>query len=228
MTEQLTFALPSHAATTRENFLVSDCNAAALRWIDAFPNWSAPALLLIGEQGSGKTHLASIWQQQTGARYYTAAQLSTATIADWLEGDTVGCIVDDCGEALAEAALFHLYNIAKESGKFLLLVSRLPLEEWNISLPDLRSRLKAAPVAVLGLPDAGLFHAILAKLFADRQLQVSDDVLKYIVSRSERSFAAAHDCVALLDAAALQHKHSITIPFVREHWGNATSSSSIS
>jgi chromosomal replication initiation ATPase DnaA len=218
MSEQLTLSLPLTTSVTRENFLVSPCNAAALRWIDAFPHWSAPALLLIGEQGSGKTHLATLWQQQTGARYYTAENVSVTDVAEWLEGDTKGCIVDDCGADMDESALFHLYNIAKESGKFLLLVSRLPLEEWHITLPDLRSRLKALPVATLGLPDADLLHAILAKLFIERQLHVQDDVLRYIVSRSERSFAAAHACVATLDAAALQHKHSITIPFVREHW----------
>ena len=55
-------------------------------------------------------------------------------------------------------------------------------------------------------PDDLLLSALLAKLFADRQLVPSAQLIPYLVARIERSFEAAHRIVARLDEAALRER----------------------
>ena len=82
-----------------------------------------------------------------------------------------------------------------------------------MDLPDLRSRLAASPAVGVGVPDDALIGAVLVKMFSDRQLQVNQDVITYLLARMERSFAAARRIVAVLDTKALAAKRRITIPF---------------
>jgi chromosomal replication initiation ATPase DnaA len=93
-------------------------------------------------------------------------------------------------------------------------------------LPDLRSRLLAAPSVAIGAPDDALLGAVLAKLFTDRQLQVSPEVIEWLLRRIERSFAGARGAVARLDAAALALKRPVTVLLAREVLGEAQSTPS--
>ena len=86
---------------------------------------------------------------------------------------------------------------------------------WTLRLPDLASRLRAAPAVAIGPPDDALLGAVLLKLFADRQLVVSEAVIEYLVRHMERSFAAAQMAVAGLDAASLRQQRPITVALAR-------------
>ena len=119
------------------------------------------------------------------------------------------------GERAAETTLFHLYNIFKEQGRTLLLTMRMTPSQAEFAVPDLASRLRAAPVASIHPPDEDLLAAVLVKLFHDRQLAVGEDVLAYILPRMERSFAAARDIVEKADQTALAEKRAISIPLLR-------------
>ncbi|MBU0800670.1 MAG: DNA replication protein, partial [Alphaproteobacteria bacterium] len=120
------------------------------------------------------------------------------------------------GDRAAETTLFHLYNIMKEEGRSLLLTMRMAPVHVNFALPDLASRLRAAPAAAIHAPDDTLLAAILVKLFADRQLNVGQDVIAYIVPRMERSFAAAVSLVDRADRLALAEKRNIAVPLMRQ------------
>jgi chromosomal replication initiation ATPase DnaA len=74
---------------------------------------------------------------------------------------------------------------------------------WGITLPDLASRVQAASVATLDALDDALLAALLAKLFADRQITPPPRLIDYCLRRMERSFAAAQALVAALDARSL-------------------------
>jgi chromosomal replication initiation ATPase DnaA len=99
--------------------------------------------------------------------------------------------------------------MAERRGHLLLLATQPPAR-WALNLADLRSRLAAAPAVAIGTPDEGLLDAVLAKLFADRQLSVSPEVRQYILMRIERSFAAAGAVAAALDRATLAARRGIT------------------
>jgi chromosomal replication initiation ATPase DnaA len=206
---------PSLAAA---DFVVAACNEAAAAWIARWPDWPAPALTLHGPVGSGKTHLGRIWAERAGARNVPAPSLSRIDNIPELAEDRTALLVDDVDQALdadRQRGLFHLYNLMAERRGHLLLLASQPPARWPVGLADLRSRLSAAPAVAIGAPDEALLDAVLAKLFADRQLSVGPEVRHYILARLERSFAAAGDVVAALDRATLAVGRGVTIGLAR-------------
>jgi chromosomal replication initiation ATPase DnaA len=121
---------------------------------------------------------------------------------------TGALVIEDLREgACEESALFHLLNLAREEGAFVLITARTAPAGWTIGLRDLGSRLRALPSVILAPPDDALLRAVLIKLFADRQLAVDEGLIGYLASRIERSFASARAVVAELDREALrQHR----------------------
>jgi chromosomal replication initiation ATPase DnaA len=213
--DQLTLDLPHRAALGAEDFLVSECNRAAVRLIDAWPQWPDRVQLLIGPQASGKTHLARVWQALSGAH-----ALDTDTLRmDFIDGLGAGTalIVEDADRsAYDEKALFHLLNLARENGLSVLLTARTAPSRWHLSLPDLLSRLNAVPAVEIGPPDEALIRTVMLKHFADRQLDIDPKVLTYLSLHVERSLAAAAAAVAAVDRAALATGRKISRQLVAE------------
>lgn len=216
MARQLVFELGHRPAFGREDFLVAPSNAAAVALIDTWPTWSGPAVMLSGPEGSGKTHLAEVWREKAKARRIGAAGLEAVDVPGLVAARAL--IVEDLG-ALTDAAerkLFHLLNLVTQEGASLLLTAREAPGRLAIRLPDLASRLRALPHAMLGPPDDALLSGVLVKLFDDRQLRVPETLIPYLVARIERSVAAAREVVTALDRASLSGKRPITVPLAAE------------
>ena len=212
---QLAFVLPHEESLTRDNFLEGPANAAALALIEAWPEWPARTMLLAGPEGSGKSHLAAIWAEASGARVTAAHALTPANVPGALA--TGALVVEDLRpHDFDERALFHLLNLAREETAFVLITAREAPTAFEIELKDLRSRLRALPLVSLKPPDDQLFRALIVKLCADRQLTVDEAVVGYLANRIERSYAAARDTVALLDREALRLGRPITRTFAAE------------
>lgn len=210
---QLAFTLPHRPALGRRDFLVAPCNRAALAWIDAWPDWPGPVLILTGPPASGKSHLAAVWRARSRAVALTPEALGAPDRA--LGGARAGLIEDLAPGAFDERGLLHLYNLVKEAGARILMTARTPPAHWDIALADLRSRLHAAPVAAIGPPDDTLLSALLVKQLADRQIAPAPDAVRYLVARMTRSFAGVAALADALDAASLAQKRSITLPLAR-------------
>jgi chromosomal replication initiation ATPase DnaA len=200
---QLAFALPHAESLTRDNFLEGPANGAGIALVDAWPEWPNRIMLLVGPEGSGKSHLAAIWAEQAGARSTAAHALAPASVPGALA--TGALVVEDLKSAdFDERALFHLMNLAREDEAYVLITARVPPAALEIELRDLRSRLRAVPVVSLLPPDDHLFRALIVKFCADRQLAVDEAVVSYLATRIERSYAAARQTVELLDSEALR------------------------
>jgi len=193
---------------------VTASNEAAVAFIDRWPDWPAPALVIHGPSGCGKTHLAEVFRARTGALFVAPTSLSDDRVGEIVRKD-VCVVLDGAGPGQPERPLLHLYNALREAEGYLLVTATVPPARWGLALPDLRSRLNAAPTVSVGPPDDALMAALFIKLFADRQLSVGDDVLAYIIPRVERSFAAAGAVVAALDEAAMTGQRRITVPLAR-------------
>ena len=206
---QLAFALPHAESLTRDNFLEGPANAAGFALVDGWPDWPNRIMLLVGPEGSGKSHLAAIWAEQAGARSISAHALTAVAVPGALA--TGALVVEDLKSPdLDERALFHLMNLAREEAAFVLITARTPPTALQIELRDLRSRLRAVPVVLLLPPDDQLFRALIVKFCADRQLVVDETVVSYLVSRIGRSYAAVRQAVELLDTEALRLGRPVT------------------
>jgi chromosomal replication initiation ATPase DnaA len=210
---QLVLDLGHRPALGEADFLVAPCNQAAIQWLDRWPDWPAPALTLYGPAGCGKTHLARVFAARSRAPIIEVGRLATDAVPALLE-EARACVVDDAERAGAEP-LLHLFNLVAERRGTMLLTAREPPARWPGVLPDLRSRLAAAPAVAVAELDDALLAALLVKLFADRQLAVSQEVVLFLVRQMERSFEAARRLVADLDAAGLRDHRGITIPLAR-------------
>ena len=199
---QLVLALDHRESLAREDFLAGPSNESALKLIDAWPDWPAHAIALIGPEGSGKTHLATIWAAAAGARVVSARTLGTIELRAALA--TGALVVEDAQHTDDERALFHLINMAREEGAFLLFTARTAPAQWPVSVADVMSRLRAMPTVALQAPDDALLRGVIVKLAADRQLQLEEAVVSYLANHIERSFAAARAAVIALDREALR------------------------
>jgi chromosomal replication initiation ATPase DnaA len=206
---QLALALDHGESFAREDFLVGPSNAAALALIARWPDWPNRVVALVGEEGSGKSHLAAIWAAEAGARFLAARALGEADLPASLA--TGALVIEDLTEnQFDERALFHLINLAREQEAYLLMTARSAPGGFELSLRDLASRLRAVPVVTLDRPDDGLFRAVIVKLLTDRQLAVDESLVGYLASHIERSFAAARVVVARLDDEALRRQRPLT------------------
>ena len=220
LSEQLSLDLPRRTALGREDFFVSQANRSAMAVLDGWQNWATPRLALVGPKGSGKSHLSRVWAAEARADIIDF----DALIA--LEEHGFRCnrpiLVEDLDRietlesakaSATEQAMFHLYNAQAEAGLVMVVTSCQPPARWKIKLPDLASRLAAMPLARIEAPDSALLQVLLVKLFADRQILVTPDVIGFLALRIERDGNAAERVVDALDRAAMRDKRAVTRPF---------------
>ncbi len=215
--EQLVLDLPARAALGRDDFFVAPSNALAVRMLDSWPEWATGKLALCGPVASGKSHLVQVWAARSGGVVLAAEALAEQDIPTLAEAGAAAvedvdrlAALPDARRRKSEEALFHLHNRLLGAGGSLLVSGVEAPSRWDIRLPDLASRLRAAEVALLEAPDDALLSAVLVKLFMDRQITVSPDLIGYLLPRMERSFAAARAMVEALDRAGLSKRRAIT------------------
>ncbi|GGF45806.1 chromosomal replication initiator protein DnaA [Azorhizobium oxalatiphilum] len=206
---QLPLDLPAAAAMQREDFLGAPGNAAALKLIDSFPDWTARVVCLVGPAGTGKSHLARVFAAHSGARTVFARDLVRAGVPEALADGAL--VVEDLvpGE-FDEAALFHLLNLARETQAYVLMTARSMPSAWKLNTADLASRLRALPTFEILEADDPLLAAVLVKLFADRQISVDDTTVQFLLRRMERTVEGAQTVVEAIDRAALAAHRPVT------------------
>jgi chromosomal replication initiation ATPase DnaA len=208
--------LPLSGGTTalsRENFIAAPANTHALAFIERWPDWTSRFAAIYGPSGSGKTHLATIWAKHAGASFVKALDLTTA----FASSAHPLLVVEDVDAAPPtrehDAALFALFE---KPGQTLLLTGRAPPPSWPLTLADLSSRFASLLAFPVWTPDDTLLTSLAAKLFEDRQLRVSEQVISRVVARLERTPAAIRDFVAEADAKALAERRPVSERLVLE------------
>lgn len=181
-----------------EDFIEAPSNAAARAALDAPDRWVENRLVLWGEAGSGKSHLAAIWAARTGAR-----RLAAWTLRSPVSADAPSLLIEDIDALVDPAALLGTIERARHAGIPVLLTSRLPPARLDTGLPDLASRLRASLTIAIDPPDDDLLAGLLLRLAARRQLHLSTSVRQFLLQNLPRRPAILREAVARLDRASL-------------------------
>ncbi|MDD3021211.1 MAG: DnaA/Hda family protein [Alphaproteobacteria bacterium] len=218
---QLPLDLKFAPAMGRDDFMVGACNQYAVHMVEHWPaEWSPyPALTIYGPKGSGKSHLAAVWQNLSKGRILTLEEFIACDIENLIESkenlvlEGVEFLI---GDRVQEEKLFHLYNAFQQNGIYFLALSTISPEKMVFEIRDLESRLRAAQSAEIKPPDDDLLTKVMAKRFFDQNLKIDQESLDYILWRMERSWSGLDHLVEkiCLTATALQ-KGELTKPLLR-------------
>lgn len=207
----------------RQDFMLSSSNEQALAIIDKWPNWGSSALNIYGSAGVGKTHLAHIFAENVYAKtqipykipFIYAKDVKNEIIHRLFEQNKC-LIVEDLNEDVDQEAIFHLYNLYRNEGGYILFTSTKPPARMKFSLQDLQSRLNSIPAIEVKEPDSELLSILIVKLFADRQINVTPEIINYITNNAERSLAYIKHLIEETDRVSIAKKRAVTIPIVKE------------
>lgn len=210
---QLLLDLGGAPSLTRDDLVVSAANLNAASLIDSWPHWPSPWAILIGSKGYGKSHLAEIWYETAMPHRVKPSKMSDDDLDEAQNGRQI--LIDGLFEGqFDEARMFHLMNAVRNARQTMLITTETSPALWHLETADLRSRFKAATTVEIGAPDDALLRAVIAKLFADRQINVGPDIVEYLATRIDRSLDSVNRVVNRLDNEALVSKTRITKPFI--------------
>ena len=209
----LSLVLPDEAAV--KEFFVTQANQLAFGWVEKWPDWPAPyhAVNIYGPKGCGKSHLADIFAAKVHCykcQDFTLFERGRLGAFDAFVLDNL-----DDGAKWDEEALFHLMNYLAETGKSALITSQMPISQIKWRLPDLASRMRALASQQVALPDDDLVEALLDKYFTNRQCQVAEPAMRYILARVERSYEALADIAQAVDKISLAEKRPVTTALIK-------------
>jgi chromosomal replication initiation ATPase DnaA len=210
-----------------DTLVVAEANRDAARLLTQWRAWPNGALALTGPRGSGKTHLALAWALETGARQVSASAGSDDAAAIFREAQG-RLFIDDADRERDDGMLWRLLDLARADGGSVLLVGAEKPSSWPTPVPDLRSRLSNLAVARLGEPDEALMEVVLRRVCREQFILLSDDAARFLARRLPRTFAAAHQMAAALDAGLVKGSKPVALKAARAaferaqgQWGGA-------
>lgn len=201
------------------DFIESHENYDAISCLMHWPNWNSNGIIIYGDRGVGKTHIANLWAQTSNAVCVLKSSLNYDTRL--LFEIVCNFIIDDFDDFIESQNydwIFNFFNIAKEKNRSFLLISRRPPSTWRIPLNDLRSRLFTLPSILIKNPEDELLLKITKKIINDLGIKISEEVLKYILKFIERNVSSIVKTLQTLDKLALQQQRTITIPFIKKYF----------
>ena len=190
--EQIALPLDWPQNQGESRLIVTDANREAFEHFRKWSLWPVKATLLAGPRRSGRSLLARNFVDRVGGR------------------------VIDRADKVDEEELFHAWNAAQESGRPVVLVVDSAPPEWEISLPDLRTRIAVTPVVRINEPDDQLFQALVQLHFADRGLHIPTDALRFMSERLHRDYWTVERAVEAVDRYAIAERARLSLPTIRK------------
>lgn len=189
--EQIALPLDWPQSQGDSRLIVTPANREAFEHFRKWSLWPVKATILTGPGRSGRTLMARSFVERVAGRLI------------------------DRAEQADEEELFHAWNAAQESGRPLVMIADWVPPEWDIALPDLRTRIAVTPVARIAEPDDVLFQALIELHFADRGLHIPREALRFMADRLRRDYWTAERAVEAIDRYAIAERARLSLPTVR-------------
>ena len=212
--KQLLFQFKNLKNYNTEDFFVSESNFFAFNLVLNWPNWGKNILNIYGEKYSGKSHISVIFQNKFGANKIDAKNLSDNFLTQFKTHQNL--IIENFDENIDEKNMYSLINVVDRDNKFILINSITPINQMNIKLKDLISRLNNCIFAKIDNPDDDLIYAILIKNFSDKQLQIKKKNIEYIIKNIDRSYEKIYEFIHKIDQTSLKKKRPIDLKLIKE------------
>ena len=222
--------LPLRLALSRgrrfTNFEVAPDNAELVNAVRRIAVDSTPErVLLVGDAGSGKSHLL---EAASAAASAGGDSVAFVPMRDWRSqhvdavrglGRSGLLCIDDIDTAAGdrgweEALLALLETSASRRARVLASAAALP-SNIPFALADLQSRLSAATLYRLRELDDESRARALRRHASARGIEIPDDVVGYVLTRCRRDMPSLVALLDRLDYHSMAHRRRLTVPFVR-------------
>ena len=196
------------------DFFVSESNFYAYNLLLSWPNWEKKIINIHGERYSGKTHLIEIFLEKNKGLIIDINKLKNYDLEKLRFNQNI--IIDNISEKLDESLFYSLIDTIDKYNKFLILTSNKSINDLNIKLKDLKSRLKNCLFAEIQRPDDILIQALITKNLADYQITLDSKLIDYISKRITRSYSKIREFVCTIDEISLKKKNPINMKIIKE------------
>ena len=196
------------------DFFVSESNFYAYNLLLSWPNWEKKIINIHGERYSGKTHLIEIFLEKNKGLIIDINKLKNYDLEKLRFNQNI--IIDNISEKLDESLFYSLIDTIYKYNKFLILTSNKSINDLNIKLKDLKSRLKNCLFAEIQRPDDILIQALITKNLADYQITLDSKLIDYISKRITRSYSKIREFVCTIDEISLKKKKPINMKIIKE------------
>lgn len=217
--KQLSLPITWAFSKKRKDFVVSDCNRYAFEWLEKWPfKIKDNFVCMVGEKGSGKTHLSRIWAERLGADIINA---NNDVFNKWYniissENTQKYFVLDDADLIKDDILLFYIYNTIKEKNAYLLMTSVDFPNKWDLKFNDIKSRLSTLNIIRIQKPNELVIISIIEKMLLQRGIIAKENVIEYIANRIERSYESMNYWINRLDSLLIDKKSGLSIKIVKE------------
>ncbi len=212
---QFIFDLETKINFSESDFFVNSTNKKAVDLVSLWPDWHNKAAIIYGESKSGKSHLGNIWMQRADA---TLIDLKNNDINN-NKDSKINYLIDNFSliKQDQENIILDIFNQCLFNNNYILFLCS-EIKDINFKLKDLESRFNSIFSTIIEKPDDQIIEVLIIKYFSDHQVLITNDVIKYLSGRIERSYNDLFNMLDKINNLSLKNKQKITIPFLRENF----------
>ncbi len=214
MSKQLVFNFPFKKNYLKQDFYVSENNFSAFKLIESWPKWPSRLVNVFGPTGCGKTHLINILKSKIQSMFILAKDINAETLTQYKIKECL--IIDNFDNNIKENILYSIINLAFQDNKYLIISSKVSLKKFEIKLDDLKSRFQSFVEIGINLPTDDMIRVILTKNFSDKQIQISEKNIEYILKNIERSYEKINSFSSSIDGLSLAKARPINLQLIKK------------
>jgi chromosomal replication initiation ATPase DnaA len=211
---QLIFNFPFTTNYFEEDFFVSSSNFEAYKLIETWPKWPSRNINIYGPTGCGKSHLANILKKKINSFFINASDISNNSFALIKLKECL--IIDNYENNIEENLLYTIINQTHQSNQYVIINSDQPISSLEIKLEDLKSRLNSFSKITIDLPTDDLIKVVLTKNFSDKQIQIDNKLIDFILKHINRSYEDIFNFIKKIDELSLSTGKSININLIKK------------